>query len=81
LLAGLTGRVLEVGTGNGLNFPHYPATVTEAPAASSAPFLGSSPAARAGPRPGRAVPWAWTTSMRGRPHGRGEPREPNDPGR
>ncbi|MFJ2744578.1 class I SAM-dependent methyltransferase [Streptomyces sp. NPDC087440] len=29
LLAGLSGRVLEVGAGNGLNFAHYPATVSE----------------------------------------------------
>lgn len=29
LLAGLTGRVVEVGAGNGLNFAHYPDTVTE----------------------------------------------------
>ena len=29
LLAGLTGRVVEVGAGNGLNFIHYPDTVTE----------------------------------------------------
>jgi ubiquinone/menaquinone biosynthesis C-methylase UbiE len=29
LLAGLEGRVLEVGAGNGLNFGHYPATVSE----------------------------------------------------
>lgn len=29
LLAGLTGRVLEVGAGNGMNFGHYPATVAE----------------------------------------------------
>jgi ubiquinone/menaquinone biosynthesis C-methylase UbiE len=28
-LAGLTGRVVEVGAGNGMNFRHYPATVTE----------------------------------------------------
>ena len=27
LLAGLSGTVLEVGAGNGLNFPHYPAAV------------------------------------------------------
>jgi ubiquinone/menaquinone biosynthesis C-methylase UbiE len=29
LLAGLTGRVLEVGAGNGRNFAHYPSGVTE----------------------------------------------------
>ncbi|MET8829347.1 class I SAM-dependent methyltransferase [Streptomyces sp. NPDC004610] len=29
LLAGLSGRVLEVGAGNGLNFAHYPRTVAE----------------------------------------------------
>ncbi|MEU6844528.1 class I SAM-dependent methyltransferase [Streptomyces sp. NPDC046716] len=29
LLAGLSGRVLEVGAGNGLNFGHYPAAVSE----------------------------------------------------
>jgi ubiquinone/menaquinone biosynthesis C-methylase UbiE len=28
-LAGLAGRVIEVGAGNGLNFRHYPAAVTE----------------------------------------------------
>ena len=29
LLDGLGGRVIELGAGNGLNFPQYPATVTE----------------------------------------------------
>lgn len=29
MLAGLTGRVIEIGAGNGLNFSHYPDTVTE----------------------------------------------------
>jgi ubiquinone/menaquinone biosynthesis C-methylase UbiE len=28
-LAGLTGRVIEIGAGNGLNFAHYPHTVAE----------------------------------------------------
>jgi len=28
-LVGLAGREIEVGAGNGLNFPHYPGTVTE----------------------------------------------------
>jgi ubiquinone/menaquinone biosynthesis C-methylase UbiE len=39
LLAGLTGRVLEVGAGNGLNFPHYPTTVTEVLAVEPEPYL------------------------------------------
>jgi ubiquinone/menaquinone biosynthesis C-methylase UbiE len=39
LLAGLTGRVLEVGAGNGLNFPHYPAAVTEVLAVEPEPYL------------------------------------------
>lgn len=29
LLDGLSGRVIEVGAGNGLNFAHYPSTVSE----------------------------------------------------
>ncbi|CCK31716.1 methyltransferase type 11 [Streptomyces davaonensis JCM 4913] len=29
MLAGLSGRVIEIGAGNGLNFAHYPPTVSE----------------------------------------------------
>jgi ubiquinone/menaquinone biosynthesis C-methylase UbiE len=39
LVAGLTGSVVEVGAGNGLNFPHYPATVTEVIAIEPEPTL------------------------------------------
>lgn len=39
LLAGLSGRVLEAGAGNGLNFPHYPATVREVVAVEPEPYL------------------------------------------
>jgi SAM-dependent methyltransferase len=39
LLAGLHGRVVEVGAGSGLNFRHYPGTVTEVVAVEPEPFL------------------------------------------
>jgi ubiquinone/menaquinone biosynthesis C-methylase UbiE len=57
LLAGLSGRVLEVGAGNGLNFPHYPATVTEVLAIEPEPYLRrrALAAARQAPVPIRVV--------------------------
>jgi ubiquinone/menaquinone biosynthesis C-methylase UbiE len=39
LLAGLKGRVVEVGAGNGLNFAHYPDTVDEVIALEPEPTL------------------------------------------
>lgn len=39
LLAGLSGRVVEVGAGNGLNFPHYPAEVEEVVAVEPEAYL------------------------------------------
>lgn len=39
LLAGLSGRVLELGAGSGTNFAHYPATVTEVVAVEPEPYL------------------------------------------
>lgn len=39
LLAGLAGRVIEVGAGNGLNFAHYPAQVTGVLAVEPEPHL------------------------------------------
>jgi ubiquinone/menaquinone biosynthesis C-methylase UbiE len=39
LLAGLTGRVIEIGAGNGLNFAHYPATVAHVLAVEPEPYL------------------------------------------
>lgn len=38
-LAGVSGRVVELGAGNGLNFEQYPATVTEVIAVEPEPFL------------------------------------------
>lgn len=39
LLAGLAGRVVEVGAGNGINFAKYPAAVTEVVAPEPEPYL------------------------------------------
>jgi ubiquinone/menaquinone biosynthesis C-methylase UbiE len=39
LLERLHGRVVEVGAGNGMNFAHYPATVTEVIAVEPEPYL------------------------------------------
>jgi ubiquinone/menaquinone biosynthesis C-methylase UbiE len=39
MLAGLSGRVLELGAGNGLNFAHYPEAVTEVIAVEPEPTL------------------------------------------
>lgn len=57
LLAGLAGRVIEVGAGNGLNFPHYPATVTEVLAVEPEPYLRrlALTTARQAPAPIRVV--------------------------
>ena len=39
MLAGATGRVVEVGAGNGINFAHYPSTVGEVIAVEPEPYL------------------------------------------
>jgi len=57
LLTGLEGRVLEIGAGNGLNFPHYPTTVTEVMAVEPEPYLRrlAQAAARQAPVPIRVA--------------------------
>ncbi|WCB96489.1 hypothetical protein DSM104299_05248 [Baekduia alba] len=55
LLAGLTGDVLEVGAGDGLNFPHYPATVASVLAVEPEPNLRERAVAAAA-APGVPVP-------------------------
>lgn len=39
LLAGLQGRVIEIGSGHGPNFPHYPASVTRLVAVECEPHM------------------------------------------
>jgi ubiquinone/menaquinone biosynthesis C-methylase UbiE len=58
VLRGLSGTILEVGAGHGLNFPHYPAEVTEVIAVEPEPTLrerATEAAARA-PVPIRVLP-------------------------
>ncbi|HZD66929.1 MAG TPA: class I SAM-dependent methyltransferase [Acidimicrobiales bacterium] len=58
LVAGLTGQVIEVGAGTGLNFAHYPSRVTHAVAVEPEPFLRAraEEAAAGAPVPVRVVP-------------------------
>jgi ubiquinone/menaquinone biosynthesis C-methylase UbiE len=58
LLAGVKGRVVEVGAGNGINFEHYPAGVDELVAVEPEPYLRSQAeqAAAHAPVPVRVVP-------------------------
>ncbi len=51
LLADLSGRVIEVGAGNGMNFGHYPDTVEEVLAVEPEPFLRAKAAETAGRAP------------------------------
>ncbi|WP_194926301.1 class I SAM-dependent methyltransferase [Catenulispora pinisilvae] len=57
LLADLTGEVIEIGAGNGLNFPHYPAPVTRVAAVEPEPDLRAlaEHAARSAPVPVEVV--------------------------
>jgi ubiquinone/menaquinone biosynthesis C-methylase UbiE len=57
LLAGLSGRVLEIGPGNGISFAYYPAEVTELLAVEPEPHLRglAAEAARSAPVPTRVV--------------------------
>jgi ubiquinone/menaquinone biosynthesis C-methylase UbiE len=58
LLAGASGRVVEVGAGNGINFEHYPGSVVELIAVEPEPYLRSQAEKTAvdAPVPVRVVP-------------------------
>jgi len=53
LLRGLSGRVVDLGAGDGANFPHFPASVTEVIAVEPEPYLRERALANA---PGAPVP-------------------------
>jgi SAM-dependent methyltransferase len=53
LLAGLSGEVIEIGAGNGLNFAHYPAQVTRVVAVEPEPRLRALALHNAGTAPVR----------------------------
>lgn len=54
-LAGLSGRVLEVGAGIGTNFPHYPASVDEVIAVEPEPRLAARARVAADAAPARVI--------------------------
>ena len=54
-LAGLSGRVIELGSGNGLNFDHYPTAVTEVVAVEPEPVLREHAARAAAEAPVRVT--------------------------
>jgi SAM-dependent methyltransferase len=53
LLSGLTGKVIEVGAGNGMNFRHYPQSVDHVVAVEPEPYLRSKAKRAAGVAPVR----------------------------
>jgi ubiquinone/menaquinone biosynthesis C-methylase UbiE len=57
LLEGLSGRVVELGAGSGLNFVHYPGSVEEVVAVEPEPYLRAKAeeAARSAPVPVRVI--------------------------
>jgi ubiquinone/menaquinone biosynthesis C-methylase UbiE len=58
LLAGISGQVVEVGAGNGMNLRHYPSTVTDLIAVEPEPHLRglAAKAGRDGPLPVTVLP-------------------------
>ncbi len=60
LLEGLSGRVLDLGAGNGLNFAHYPAAVTEVVALEPEPHLRRLAIAAAAAAPVPVTVWSGT---------------------
>jgi ubiquinone/menaquinone biosynthesis C-methylase UbiE len=51
LLRGLSGRVVDLGAGDGANFPHFPTSVTEVIAVEPEPYLRERALANAGSAP------------------------------